>query len=335
MPIAKDIELICALDKKWQPGNIKVRKVGGQTNRNYFVQYKSKKRFIRLPWEETGIIDRKIEAKNVLALAKCKKLTTILPKYYLYIFQKKNILSSGKEKYDLPDGAMVMEYIKGKDIDGKDLKNSKIQQVLLKTLYIFHSSGVKFRNPYDVFRDEILKYRKKAKKYPINKLIGIKRIKEIERIEDNVKKKSPFRESLSTHNDLIFENLRLGKNGRVYLLDFEYAGFNMRDGIHYDLGIILGGNLFQKNPIKIETFEEVLKKAKKIYRKDLSNYKIYQGALTNILVMFWWGMVKYFTSTTREEEKYFKDYVLKRAEGIYYLNNFINKKRVRTYSNPF
>lgn len=323
--MVQDIKLISSLDKNWHPGNIRVKRIGGQTNRNYLVRYKNEKRFVRLPWAAAGIVDRKIEAKNVLALAKCKKLTAILPKYYLYILQKKNILSPGKEKYDLPDGAMVMEYIDGKDIDGKDLKNSKIQQALLKTLYIFHNSSVKFRNPYDVFRDEVLKYRKKAKKYPINKLIERERIKEIERIESNIKKKLPFRKGLSTHNDLIFENLRLGKNGRVYLLDFEYAGFNMRDGLHYDLGIILGGNLFQKNPIKMETFEEILKKAKKIYRKDLSSYKIYYGALTNILVMFWWGMVKYFSSP-KEEKKYFKNYVLKRAEGIYYLNNFINKK---------
>ena len=109
-------------------------------------------------------------------------------------------------------------------------------------------------------------------------------------------------------------------------MDFEYAGFNIRNGLYYDLGIILGGNLFQKNPIKIKTFEELLKKAGKIYEKKLDKKKIYFGALINILVMFWWGLVKYFSSKTQAEKKYFKDYVLKRAKGIDELFEVANRK---------
>lgn len=326
MPTSKDIELICVLDRNWRKDDIKIKRVGGQTNRNYLVQDKKKKRFVRLPWTATDIVDRKIEAKNILALARSKKLTQILPRYYFYSWKGKNILSKKKKRFYLPDGIMVMEYIEGKDIDEKDLKNPKIQKALLQTLYVFHASGVKFVNKYDVFRDEILKYKKKAKRYQIKKLIEKKKIKEIEEIEKRVKEKLSVGGGISTHNDLIFENLRLGRDGKVYLLDFEYAGFNIRDGLHYDLGIILGGNLFQKNPIKIETFEEILKKAEKIYKKDLDNQKIYHGALINILVMFWWGIVKYFNSQTKEEKKYFKDYVLKRAQGINHLYNFINEK---------
>ncbi|MDO8436344.1 MAG: phosphotransferase [bacterium] len=341
----EDIDLICKLNKEWQPQAIKIKKAGGQTNRNYIVQYKDNKFFVRLPWERTDIVDRRIEAENITAVSKCKKLSEITPRCFLYIFKGKNILSP-KEKFDpstslrpstprfrleevnpdLPDGTMIMEYIEGKDIDGKDLENSKIQNALLKALHIFHTSGVKFVNIYDVFRDEMAKYKKKAKKYSINKLIAKERIKEIEEIEKAAKENLVPSRKISTHNDLIFENLRLGKNGKVYLLDFEYAGFNVRDGLHYDLGIILGGNLFQKNPIKIKTFEELLKKAKKIYEKDLDDYKIYYGALTNILVMFWWGLVKYFSSTAKEEKRYFRKYVLDRIKGIEFLYKIIGKK---------
>lgn len=319
----KDIQLIYKLNKNWRPGTIKVKKAGGQTNRNWIVQYKNKKFFVRLPWERTDIVDRKIEAKNILALVKCKKLVGVIPKYFLYIFKKKNILKS-QEIVNFPDGTMIMEYIEGKDIDGKDLERPNIQKALLKTLYTFHTSGVQFVNKYDVFRDEVLKYKNKAKNYPINKLIKAERIKKIERIEKIIKEKLTLGGKISTHNDLIFENLRLGKNEKVYLLDFEYAGYNIREGLHYDLGIILGGNLFQKNPIKLETFEDILKKAKKIYKGELNDYKVYCGALTNILVMFWWGLVKYFSST-KKEKKYFRSYVLKRAEGIEFLFQNINK----------
>ena len=322
----QDLELIYSLHRNWPREDIKVKKIGGQTNRNYLVQYKNKRKFVRLPWEASDIVDRKVEAGNILALAKSKKLAEILPKYYLYFFRGKNILSRTKKKFLLPDGTMVTEYIEGTDIGGRDLEKSKIQKALLKTLYTFHTSGVKFVNRYDVFRDEILKYKKKAKKYPIHKLIRKEKIEEIEEIENRIKGNFSFRRGISTHNDLIFENLRLGKNGRIYLLDFEYAGFNVRDGLFYDLGIILGGNLFQGNPITIKIFEEILENAKKIYQKNLSDYKIYCGALTNILVMFWWGIVKYFSSHTKAEKKYFKNYILKRAKGIQYLYSLIDKK---------
>ncbi len=281
----KDIQLISQLNKEWQLSRIKVKKISGHTtNRNWIVEYKKKKFFVRFPWERTDIVDRKIEAKNILALAKCRKLTDVVPRFFLYIFKKKNILKP-QAIMNFPDGTMIMEYIEGKDIDGQDLEKPKIQNALLNSLHAFHSSGVRFVNIYNVFRDEVAKYRKKAKKYPLCKLIDGKRIKNIEKIEKEAKKQLPLGGKLSTHNDLIFTNLRLGKDKKIYILDFEYAGLNIRNGLYYDLGIILGGNLFYKKPIKIKTFEEILKKAKKIYKRKLDDYKIYCGALANILVM--------------------------------------------------
>lgn len=70
----KDAELIYKLNKNWRLGNTKIVKAGGQTNRNWIVQYKNKKFFVRLPWERTDIVDRKVESKNILAITKCKKL---------------------------------------------------------------------------------------------------------------------------------------------------------------------------------------------------------------------------------------------------------------------
>ena len=315
----KDLRLICKLNKYWEPNNIKVKKAGGQTNRNWIVQYKDKRFFVRLPWKRTDIVDRKIEGKNILRIAKSKKLRDIVPRYIVYVLNGTNILNP-KEKFDLPDGTMVSEYIKGRDINGRDLEDPRIQTALVKSLHTFHTSGVKFVNIYDVFEDEVEKYRKEAKKYPVKKLIKKEEIEEIEKIERAAKKKLPLGGKLSTHNDLIFENLRLTENGKIYILDFEYAGFNIRNGLHYDLGIILGGNLFYPIPIKIKTFEKIIKKVKEIYKRDLDKEKLYAGALTNVLVMFWWGIIKYFSAKTEKEKNYFKEYVLKRKEGIRFLN---------------
>lgn len=322
----KDIEFICRLNRDWKPNNVRIKRAGGQTNRNYIVEYKNKKFFVRLPWERRDIVDRKIEAENILALAKTENLKGILSKYSFYIFKGKNILSRGNDFFDLPDGTMMTDYIEGRDINGRDLEKPKIQVALLKALCLFQTSRVRFANVYDVFRDEILKYKKAAKKYPIENLLSKKKLKEIEKIEREAKKEFPLGGRISTHNDLIFENLRLGKNSKVYLLDFEYGGLNIRQGLYYDLGIVLGGNLFQENPIKIKNFEEILKKAQQIYKRRLDKNKIYWGALINVLVMFWWGMVKYFSSVTKEEKTYFKNYVLKRVLGIKFLYKFIEWK---------
>lgn len=320
----RDIELILKLNNEWQLSKIKIKKAGGQTNRNYIVQCKNKKFFVRLPWERKDIVDRKTEGKNILAISKCRKLKGLIPRFFLYVLNKKNIFDP-KEEIFLPDGTMVTEYIEGRDINGKDLKKPKCQEYLAKTLYGFHSSSVKFVNVYDVFRDEVEKYRKKAKKYTLSRLLKKERIKKIEEIEKEVKRGLPLKGRLSTHNDLIFENLRIDRKGRVYLLDFEYAGYNIRSGLHYDLGIIFGGNLFYKNPITFKVFKEFLKIAEKKYGRKFDRDKIYYGALTNILVMFWWGTVKYFSSRSSEEKEYFKDYVLKRAKGIEDLFELIKK----------
>ncbi|MFH1714209.1 MAG: phosphotransferase [Candidatus Nealsonbacteria bacterium] len=321
----KDIELITKLNSEWRLKEIKVIKAGGQTNRNWIVKHKGKRFFVRFPWERTDIVDRKIEGRNILAISRSKKLIGVVPRFFVYVLGGKNILNP-KEKLSFPDGTMVMEHIEGRDINGRDLEREKYQRGLVNTLYKFHASGVRFVNVYDVFHDEVLKYRRKAKKYPIGKLLNKTKVDIIEKIEEVIKRSFYLAGKISTHNDLIFENLRLGKDGKIYILDFEYAGYNVRDGLHYDLGIILGGNLFYRKPISLKSFEEFLEKAKKRYKKNLVSKNVYRGALANVLVMFWWGIIKYFSSKTKAEKKYFKHYVLARAKGIEALSKFVDEK---------
>ena len=322
----KDIQSICSLREEWHPGNIKLEKTGGQTNRNWIVDYKGERFFVRLPWQMAGIVDRQVESQNVLALMKNDKASKITPRVHLYLMGKKNILG-GSSEYNLPDGAMVTDYIEGKDIDGKDLEDPEIQSSLVKTLYNFHSSGVKFVNPYDVFQNEVDKYKEKALGYEVSQLIDKEKIKRIEEIEREAKKNLQEKSGISTHNDLIFENLRLSRDKKVFLLDFEYAGFNIRDGLNYDIGIILGGNLFQENPISFESYEKKIKKASSVYNKDFDFQEVLFGALTNILVMFWWGLVKYFNSEDKEEKDYFEKYATERSVKITEIFELINKKR--------
>lgn len=325
----EDIKLISKLNKDWKPGSIKIKRAGGQTNRNWAVQYKNKKFFVRIPWGRTDIIDRKIEAKNILTLVHNKELKKILPKYYLYTYKGKNILQSESRRiFEVPDGTMVTEYIPGIPFEASFFKKRKYQEKLARMFFIFHNSGVRFKNQYDVFLNEIEKYRLVAKKYPIRKLVNVETVLNLEKIEEEAKKMlSSLKIGVSTHNDFIFQNFLIGKNKKIYLLDFEYAGLNRKGGISYDFGFLFADNLFRNPPISQAIFEKFLKVADKIYKKSLNRNQIYWSAVAAVLVMFWWGLIRYFSVKTQKEKRYFQDYVLKRAKGIEFLYNLVSKNK--------
>ncbi|MDO8639442.1 MAG: phosphotransferase [bacterium] len=325
----KDIDLICKLNSEWLPSNIKVKKAGGQTNRNYIVQYKDKKFFVRLPWERAGVVNRKIEADNILALSRNKNLKNILPEYHVFILKGKNILQpKNKGSFDLPDGTMMTEYIEGKVFSSSLFKKKQHREKLASLFSVFHASGVIFKNKYNVFRNEVAKYRIEAKKYPLLQLIGREVILKLEKAEKEAGKNIPvLKKGVSTHNDFIFQNFLLGNNGKSYLLDFEYAGLNQKGGVLYDFGFLFADNLFRNPPISQELFEDFLCKADRIYKKKLDRDQIYWLSIAATLVMVWWGIIRYFSVKTKKEKTYFKNYVLKRVKGIEFIRTLSPIKR--------
>lgn len=327
MKVEKDIKLISRLNPDWQPKKIKVKRAGGQTNRNWIVEYKNQKFFVRLPWERSDVVDRKVEGNNIFALSRNKKVRQILPKYFVYIYKGRNILKpKSREIFELPDGTMMAEYIPGKLFKTSLFWKKRYQEMLVKMFYIFHTSGVRFSNKYNVFRDEIEKYRLIAKKFPTGQLINPRIIEKLEIIEKEAREKLPFsKRGISTHNDFILQNFIIGKNNKIYLLDFEYAGLNQKGGILYDFGFLFADNLFRKPKVDQVLFEKFLKVADKVYKKPLDRSQIYCSAVAATLVMFWWGLIRYFSVKDQKEKKYFKDYILRRAKGIDYLFKFIQK----------
>lgn len=322
----KDVDLICKLNKDWRPDNIKIKKAGGQTNRNYIVQHKNKKFFVRLPWE-TSIIDRNIEGKNILALSRCRKLKEILPKYYTYILNKRNILNpKSQEIFNLPNGTMMAEYIKGKLFNLSLFGNKKYQEKLAQMFHMFHASGVKFKNKYNVFRDEIEKYKVAAQKYPVKKIISREIIENLNKIEKEAKLMVPIAKVVPAHNDFIFQNFILGNDGKIYLLDFEYAGMNKKGGMLYDFAFLFADNLFRKPVINQDLFEKFLKVADKAYGRSLDRKQIYWLAIAVPIMQVWWGLLRYFSVKTAKEKIYFKNYIQKRSNGLLNLYKIISKK---------
>ncbi len=318
----------------------RARRAGGQTNRNYVVSFKepfgrlrARKLFVRLPWE--SVLDRKTEGKNILALSRNQKVQRILPKYFIYVLSKRNILNTkDKNRYDVPDGTMVAEYVAGREFTVKDFRQKKHQRRLAKTLCAFHTSGVRFANEYDVFRDEVAKYRVAVGKYPAEKIVASDVLQRIKDIERKAKKELPLgSKGISTHNDFLLQNFLAGPKKKIYLLDFEYAGFNVRGGMLYDFGFFFADNLFRKPAITKKLFEEFLDVIEKEYAQRLNRRQIYWLAVAALLVQVWWGILRYF-SVPQKERSYFKEYVQKRVEGVLQLYSELKRKEAGTRSRP-
>lgn len=296
--------------------------MGGKSNRNFKVEDKEGIWFVRIPWE-IDVADREIEGQNILALRDCNKLANVLPTFYLYLLQGRNILSpESVEEVNLPDGTMITSYINGKELDAELLEKEEVQKALVSTLHTFHASGVRFVNAYDPFRNEISSYKNKATKNPVDQLVAARELIRVEEAEKIAEKILPQEAAVSTHNDLNFGNLLLAGE-RLYLTDFEYSGFNLRGGIYYDFGTLLGENLFHQKPLKLEIFEKVLERASVVYGREIFSSRAYCGAMVNVLVCFWWGLVEYFHAATEARREFFKNFVAKRIQGIGFLRKFL------------
>ena len=327
MPKQQDLQFIYRLHPEWNKKTVKVKEAGGQTNRNYIVIFKEKKFFVRLPWERGDVVDRKTEGKNILALFRSRKLKGILPKYYSYILNKKNILAPrSKKAFDVPDGTMVAEFVGGREFTIRDFHQKKQQEALAQMFCAFHKSGVRFANSYSVFRDEIRKYRKKARSLPLKRFLDRKTISQLLVLESKAEQNLPsLQKGISTHNDFIFQNFLIGKDKKIYLLDFEYAGLNKKGGIPYDFGFLFADNLFRKPKMTKALFEQFLWIADRAYRKKLDREQIYWSAIAATLVQVWWGILRYF-SVPIKGRPYFKDYVARRIRGISKIFNDLKKE---------
>ena len=273
------------------------------------------------------MIDRAKEGKNIVALTRNKKLVDILLRYYAYILKKKNILApKSSDVFDVPDGTMVAEFLEGRELTLRMFQQKKYQEALAKTLHVFHTSGVRFANRYDVFRDEIEKYRLGAMEHHLQEFFDENMIRKLLKIEKEAEQKlSVSKQGISTHNDFIFQNILVAKNNMVYLLDFEYAGLNKKGGIFYDLGYVFRDSFFNPPRMSPKTFERFLSAADKAYKKKLDRNQIYWAVIAGLLVGIWWGVLRY-VSVPQKERAYFYTYVHRGVRGVLSLRPFMGVK---------
>ncbi len=238
---------------------------GGLTNTNYFVQAAGKKYVLRIPGRMTeSMIDRANEKRNA-AIAADMGLNCNL----IYC--------------DAETGIKVSEYIEGAEtMTPASIKldaNVKQAALLLSTL---HHREALLENDFNAFTEtkRYLSLLGDVKRlYPGFEQIypeGVRRMKE--RLEVLGEEHKPC------HNDLVAANLVKNKEGRMYLIDWEYAGNN--DPM-FDIAALFLENDFSKTDedLFFSYYSDV--EVTKEERERILIYKIMQDVLWSV-----WTLVK-------------------------------------------
>ena len=182
---------------------VSVERLGGMTNNNYLVETTNRKFIVKFFGKGTEkLINRIAEKKNL------EKLRDLELDVENYIF-------------DINEGIKVNEYIENAttfDAHYIKTKNKEVAEILQKV----HGSGKELEGEFKIF-DEIKKYE--------DLIQGEIKYAYYDKIRDKVFGLQSHLEEIgidrkSCHIDLVPENFIEDKNGRVYLIDWEYSSMN-------------------------------------------------------------------------------------------------------------
>ncbi|GAA0352424.1 phosphotransferase [Morganella psychrotolerans] len=184
---------------------LKIEKIGGMTNTNYYCETKNTKTVVRLPGENTNILINRGNEKNNCQLATALGIN---PKLYYY---------------NVDSGIKITEYVDNAITLTPKIINKKINlenaALLLQSL---HQSDIIFKNTFNVF-EEYNRYLSNLNRDEINypnfnetESYFLKLEKRLNQLGIHL---SPC------HNDPVPENFIYNENS-YYLIDWEYSGMN-------------------------------------------------------------------------------------------------------------
>jgi thiamine kinase-like enzyme len=192
--------------------------LGGTTNRNVRVDVDGEPFVVRLFEGEASLlgIDREAE----VAAARSAAAAGVGPEVVAW----------------LPDrGAMVSRFVTGRPLAAEDLRDGPLLAAVVGTLRAFHACPP-LRTSFDVFR-VVERYRRLAADRGVpSPAAALEARGTIDRIEAALHR-APVA-PVPCHNELMGENVVID-DGRVWLLDYEYAG--MGDPF-FDLGDLAAAN---------------------------------------------------------------------------------------------
>ncbi len=189
--------------EKFSEHVLDIKTVGGMTNNNYIVETDKKKYIFKFFGKGTEkLINRELEKQNLPIV---KEIGLDVENY----------------SFDTNEGIQINEYID----DAKTFDKQTIKEKLLEISNILrkvHLSKGKFNSKFDIFK-EIEKYENLIEKkidFPYyekirNKTLQLKKDLNCLGIEEK-----------NCHMDLVPENFIEDKNGKIYLIDWEYCGIN-------------------------------------------------------------------------------------------------------------
>ena len=247
-------------------GDVDIKKLdGGMTNENFIIEDNQNKYVLRLG---NDIPEHLVSRSNELIASKAAAKCNISPNVVYH-----------------EQGILVLEFIESRTLIDKDIKKNiikiiplikKIHNEIPKKIYgqslifwVFHI----IRNYYKFLKDNNSSHVK-----ILNTLL--KKSEQIEKIA------SPF-EIVFCHNDLLSGNF-LDDGKRIWIIDWEYAGFNSP---LFDLGGLASNNDFE---LKDEIFLLENYFEKKIDDKLLLQYNSMKCA--SLLRETMWGMVSEISS---------------------------------------
>ena len=208
------------LDVSWKPLG------GGITNHNYIVTAQGRpdlpwggKYVLRIPGAGTdAFIDREREHNNHVAAADAGVTPPVL-----HLIE--------------PEGCTVVPFIEGETLHAETLAGDAVRLgKVVDVIRGYHDRAV-FGNDIDVF-DTIRHFMAMALDAGAPLPDDIRQMLDLgERIEQAMARDRPQR--VACHNDLLAENFILARDGRMWVIDWEYGGTN---DPYYDLGVLCAEN---------------------------------------------------------------------------------------------
>lgn len=182
-------------------------RIGGMTNKNYKVKLNGEFIILRLPGVGTDkMIDRSSEIRNVKLVAD-KEIDAEI----LYINEE--------------TGVKISKYIDGAEtLTGRSAKKEENMKLVSSLIRKLHKSEINMGNRFDVFT-ELRKYENIIRENGYKFYNGYEDIRE--KVIDIEELMNSYGVTyVPSHNDTLPDNFVKGKNGQLYLIDWEYSGIN-------------------------------------------------------------------------------------------------------------
>lgn len=186
---------------------LSIENAGGMTNTNYKVTTTNQNYILRIPGKCTEtMISRNQEKIN-------GKIGYLLGLNVDTVF------------FDEKSGIKISKYIENATtMTHPMVKLHQNMEIVANMLYKLHTSEVELKGRFNVF-DEIRKYEQIMKDCHVQVYENYPKAKQF--FDDSEERLNQLGLNiLPCHNDLVSENLIKDPNGRMYLIDWEYSGYN-------------------------------------------------------------------------------------------------------------